>query len=107
MARVELEAFDGRTLARVFIALKLAEARLAEETLAGHGVDFVVLVEPAGRSLFGSVRQGAVFCVADEQSETCAELLTQVGLAIGVVPTASPRSPSPRTARRTAAGPRR
>jgi hypothetical protein len=86
MGRVDLEAFDGRKLARVFIAMKMAEARLAEETLTGHGVDFVVLVEPVGRSLFGSERNGAVFCVPDEQSASCAELLIQAGLAIGVVP---------------------
>jgi hypothetical protein len=86
MPRVDPEVLADRKLARVFMAFKMREARLAEEVLTTSGVEYAVLVEPAGRSLFGSVRHAAVFCVADDQSVYCAELLTQAGLTIGIVP---------------------
>jgi len=90
MGRVDPEAFGDRKLARVYIAVKIAEAREVEATLTLHGVDYTVLVEPAGRTLFGSVRHGAVFCVAEEHRILSAELLTRAGFDVGVVPQAGP-----------------
>jgi hypothetical protein len=86
MPRVDPEALADRRLVRVYIALKIREARQVEGVLDQHGVEFAVLVEPAGRSLFGSARQGAVFCVAEEHSVRCVELLTRAGFDVGVVP---------------------
>jgi hypothetical protein len=86
MPRVDRESFDDRTLVRVYIALKMAEARLVEEVLETHGFEYAVIVEPAGRTLFGSPRNGAVFCVAEEHGVRCAQALIQAGFPAGVVP---------------------
>lgn len=86
MPRVAPEVFGDRKLVRVYIAMKMAEARLVEDVLQTHPFDYTVLVEPAGRTLFGSVRHGAVFCVAEEHRTLCAELLTRAGFDVGVVP---------------------
>ena len=86
MPRVDPESFGERTLVRVYIAMKMTEARLVEDILETNGFEYTVLVEPAGRTLFGSPRNGAVFCVAEEHGVSCAEVLTQSGFPAGVVP---------------------
>lgn len=84
--RVDPEEFGDRKLVRVYIAMKLAEARLVEDVLQTHQFEYTVLVEPAGRTLFGSPRNGAVFCVAEEHGENCAQVLMLEGFRAGVVP---------------------
>jgi len=86
MPRVDQDAFDGLKLVRVYIALKVAEARRVEDVLDRHEIEFAVLVEPAGRSLFGGTRNGAVFCVAEDHGQRCADLLIAAGLDVGIVP---------------------
>jgi hypothetical protein len=44
-----------------------------------------VRVEPCGRTLFGSTRQGAAFFVDDAQADTCSAALERAGLGAGVV----------------------
>jgi hypothetical protein len=84
--RVDPESLADRRLVRIFLAFRMSEARLAEQALEAAGIEYAVLVEPAGRSLFGSPRNAAVFCVADDRSAYCTELLTRTGLAVGIVP---------------------
>lgn len=90
MGRVAPETLEDRNLVRVYIAVKLAEARQVEALLTRSELEFTVIVEPAGRTLFGSARNGAVFCVAEEHSTRCCEVLTRAGFAVGLVPPGKP-----------------
>ncbi|MCC7009545.1 MAG: hypothetical protein IT184_12085 [Acidobacteria bacterium] len=85
MARLDPDDFDDRDLARIFMTPKLGEARRAEAALAARGIDFVVVAEPFGRTLFGLPRTGASFFVAAEQADLCAEVLAAAGLSRGIV----------------------
>jgi hypothetical protein len=71
--------------APVFIAATIAEARRGEEVLDAHGVDYLIRVEPFGRTLFGSLRQGAFFYVPRAQAASCRALLVAAGLGVGVL----------------------
>ena len=75
---------DGQV--RVFLAFKLAEARLVERLLAEHGFDYDVSVETLGRTLFGSPRNAAVFSVVAHQVPQCVSLLQRSGFGSGVIP---------------------
>jgi hypothetical protein len=86
MARVELDDLDGRSLARIYIAGQLTEARQVEDVLTTVGVSYVVTVEPVLRTLLGSSRNAAVFSVVADQAGYCVEQLAEAGLAIGIVP---------------------
>ncbi len=86
MALVDAEALEPRELARIFIAWTLRDAQRAEALLTAAGVDYVVRVEPIGRTLFRLKRNGAVFYVVAEQADFCAEQLQAAGLSAGVVP---------------------
>lgn len=82
----DVEPEDREDLERIFIARTLRQAKKAEALLAEVGVDYVVQVEPYGRSfLFGSIRHGAVFYVARQQAARCREQLIRVGFAKGVI----------------------
>ena len=85
MARVEPEAFADQELIRVFMAGTLRDALRAEELLTERGVDYVVEVEPYGRTLLGSPRNGAAFYVADGQALYCGAQLIAAGLGRGVL----------------------
>lgn len=85
MPMVEQDAFGDRSLARIFLAATVTEARRVEKVLDQHGVDYCVRVEPCGRTLFGSTRQGAAFFVDDAQADSCVEALERAGLAAGIV----------------------
>jgi hypothetical protein len=84
MGRIESE--ELRDPERIFVARSLRLARRVEEWLTTAGVDYVVQVEPFGRSLlFQTVRNGAAFYVAAGQAEYCRRQLSATGLAAGVV----------------------
>lgn len=85
MPMVDEDTFGGRPLARIFLAVTVSEARRVEAVLDQYGVDYCVRVEPAGRTLFGSTRQGAAFFVDDAQADSCDEALVRAGLAAGIV----------------------
>jgi hypothetical protein len=85
MARVEPEAFEDQELIRVFMAGTLRDALRAEEVLTERGVNYVVEVEPYGRTLLGSPRNGAAFYVADGQAQYCGAQLVAAGLGRGVL----------------------
>ena len=87
MTRIEPEALEHQELTRVFIAVRLTEARRVEEFLTGCGVDYVVKVEPFIAGIFSTVRsrQGAVFYVKSSQARFCRDQLTAAGLDLGVV----------------------
>jgi hypothetical protein len=84
MPRLELDELPDPE--QVFIAGSLRLARRAEEWLTTAGIDYVVEVEPFGRSLlFGTERMGAVFYVTATQAAYCREQLTAAGLGGGVL----------------------
>jgi hypothetical protein len=85
MPIVDEDVFGDRPLARIFLAVTVSEARRVEAVLDQHGVDYCVRVEPCGRTLFGSTRQGAAFFVEDAQADSCEEALVRAGLGAGVV----------------------
>jgi hypothetical protein len=70
---------------QIFLATSLRTARQVEDWLAQAGIDYVVQVEPFGRSvIFRTVRNGAAFYVAAADAAQCREGLDATGLA-GVV----------------------
>jgi hypothetical protein len=83
--RVQPESLANEDLTRVFLTPSLREAFQVEALLTGNGVDYVVRVEPCGRSLFGSPRHGAAFYVASGQAGYCRSQLTAAGMELGVV----------------------
>ena len=85
MADENEQAGDDRPLARIFLAVTVAEARRVEAVLDELEVDYSVRVEPCGRTLFGSVRQGAAFLVDAGQADVCDAALEKAGLGAGIV----------------------
>ena len=84
MARVDIETL-GEDRAQLFVAFTLADARAGEAALDAKGVLYAVTVEAFGRTLFGSVRRGAVFSVEERQLRHCALILTDAGLEKGLL----------------------
>jgi hypothetical protein len=84
VARVEPD--DLHDLEPIFIARTIRHARKAEALLTAAGVDYVVQVEPYGRSLlFGTTRYGAAFYVAAAQAAHCRGRLIGAGFGRYVV----------------------
>jgi len=85
MPRDDENAFGDRSAARIFLAATVSEARRVEAVLDQTGVDYFVRVEPCGRTLFGSTRQGAAFFVDAAQADPCEQALVRAGLGAGIV----------------------
>jgi len=84
MARIEAD--ELRDAEQIFISGSLRMARRVEDWLTTAGVDYVVQVEPLGRSiLFRTLRMGAAFYVTSGQAAYCRQELTVAGLGRGVV----------------------
>jgi hypothetical protein len=81
----EENAIDERPLARIYLAATVSEARRVEAVLDQLDVDYSVRVEPCGRTLFGSTRQGAAFLVDAAKADACDEALERAGLGAGIV----------------------
>lgn len=91
MPPVDETAFGKRDVARVFIAVTVAEARQVEDLFETRGVPYFVRVEAFGRTLLGSKRYGAAFFVDAGQADYCERVLVQAGLELGVVRDNPPR----------------
>ena len=78
-------ATGERPLARIYLAATVSEARRVEAVLDQLDVEYSVRVEPCGRTLFGSTRQGAAFFVDAAQADLCDAALVQAGLGAGIV----------------------
>jgi hypothetical protein len=85
MPRVDEDVLAHQDPTPVFVAATLGQAKQAEALLDSRGVFFIVSVEPVGRTLFGTLRHGAVFSVSASQASYCARLLIDAGLEIGVL----------------------
>jgi hypothetical protein len=85
MPRNDEDAFGGRPAARIFLAATVSEARRVEAVLDQIGVEYFVRVEPCGRTLFGSTRQGAAFFIDVAKADFSEEALVRAGLGAGIV----------------------
>ncbi len=85
MARIALEDFADKEVARIYLAAWLAEAKQVEEILTGHGIEYAVEVERyVTLSLFSSERAGAAFYVLSGQADFCKRALKEAGLKAGI-----------------------
>ena len=88
MAKVEIESFEEKEVARVYIAERLREAKRVESTLSEHGVDYAVEVEPFYKLLLGFIPceySGAAFYVLSGQAPFARQALEVAGLKAGLV----------------------
>jgi len=87
MARVTLDDFSDKEVARIYLAGELAEAKRVEEILSANGINYVVEVEPYVRSSvfsFSSKYAGAAFYVLSGQADFCKRALFEAGLKVGI-----------------------
>jgi hypothetical protein len=71
----------------IFIAANVREADFVESVLEDEGVEFTQRLEPFMRETSGVCYQGVLFEVLAGQGEYCRRVLTDKGLARGIVPT--------------------
>jgi hypothetical protein len=85
MARIEMDEFSDRQIARIFIARKVREAGRAETLLTESGVSYAVQIEDffEGGFLAGGVRKGAAFYIPTSQRDFCRRLFFENGLKKG------------------------
>lgn len=86
MPRKLPEEMGGQKLVPLCLASKQSEARQIESALDKAGIDYTFEIAPiAGRSVlsivFGSIRRGVMFLVADAEAERGLEILEQAGLS--------------------------
>ncbi|MGH7770683.1 MAG: hypothetical protein ACREQA_00425 [Candidatus Binatia bacterium] len=86
MARIALENFAEKEVARIYIAAELGEAKRVENTLTQNGIDYAVEIEPYVRYNLGSLEnKGAAFYVISGQADFCRRALREAGLKAGIV----------------------
>lgn len=88
MALVDPEYFDGKDVARIYIAGRLAEAKQVEQTLTDVGIDYAIDAEPFERLILGvfpSKHEGLAFYVLAGQAAFCRRALLDAGLQMGIV----------------------
>jgi hypothetical protein len=87
MARVDFEDWEGKEVARVYIAGRVAEALLVEKTLSEHGIDYALDIEPFRimiLGLFPSEYKGVGFYVLSRQAGCSKRVLLDAGLRTGI-----------------------
>ncbi len=85
MARVTLDDFAEKKVARIYLAGELSEAKRVEEILSANDIDYAVEIEPYVRlSFFSSEYAGAAFYVLSGQAEFCKRALFEAGLKVGM-----------------------
>jgi hypothetical protein len=87
MPRVAIEDFDDEQVARVYLAARLAEAKLVEAELNKQDVDYAVEVESylAAAVFWVSEYRGAAFYVYAVQADFCSGILRAAGLTSGLL----------------------
>jgi hypothetical protein len=85
--RIAIDEFGDGEAVEIYIAGRLAEARLIEELFNGRNVDYAVEVESYLKgTVFGiSEYAGAAFYVSVEQAEFCRDILRAAGFKAGLV----------------------
>jgi hypothetical protein len=85
MARVTLDDFADKEVARIYLAGELTEAKRVEQILSVNGINYAVEVEPYVRlSVFSSEYAGAAFYVLSGQADFCKRALFEAGLKVGI-----------------------
>jgi hypothetical protein len=73
---------------RIYLAVRLSEARQVEQALAERGMDYVVEIEKFEMNMFGIIPReydGAAFYVPAAIAESCRRVLYEAGLRSGLV----------------------
>ena len=86
MARVTLDDFAEKEVARIYLAGELAETKRVEQILSANGINYAVEVEPyvTLSLIFSSEHAGAAFYVLSGQAEFCKRALFEAGLTVGI-----------------------
>ena len=87
MARVAIDDFGDDEIARIYLAVRLAEAELVEAALNKHNVEYAVEVEPYLTTTMWMIAEykGAAFYVVSEDVDLCCRVLRETGLSAGLM----------------------
>jgi hypothetical protein len=88
MALIDAAELDGKEVARVYIAGRLAEAKRVEQVLSENGIDYALDAEVFRTNLLGflpSEYEGVAFYVLSGQASRCRQILHGAGLTAGLV----------------------
>jgi hypothetical protein len=99
MARLDLEEFAERELARVYIAGRVNEADRVESALTRQGLDYAVEIEPYLKRVLGiftSKYSGVAFYVPSGQAAFARSALLAEGLTQGIADEPSSAPPEQR-----------
>jgi hypothetical protein len=87
MARVDFDEWESKEVTRIYIAGRLAEAKVVEKILSEHGVDYAVDFEPFRLMVLGifpSEHTGVGFYVLSGQAAFSKRVLLDAGLRTGI-----------------------
>ena len=76
---------SDRKLEPIFVAANVREADYVESVLEDEGVEFAQRLEPFMRESSGVCYQGTLFEVVPGEAEYCRRVLTDKGLARGIL----------------------
>ena len=87
MARIGIDDFGSKEIARIYFAARLSEAQLVETELNKHSIDYAVEVESylASAVFWLSEHKGAAFYVIAGQANFCGHVLREAGLTAGLL----------------------
>ena len=87
MSRVAIDDFGDKEIARIYLASRLAEAKLVEAELQKHNIDYAVEVEPYLTTVLFwiSEHKGAAFYVISGQVDFCCQVLREAKLTAGLL----------------------
>ena len=87
MSRVAIDDFGDKEMARVYLASRLAEAKLVEAELQRHNIDYAVEVEPYLTTALFQITEykGAAFYIISGQVEFCCRVLCEANLTAGLL----------------------
>jgi hypothetical protein len=87
VARIAIDDFGDKAIARIYFAARLSEAQLVETELNKHKIDYAVEVELylASAVFWLSEQKGAAFYVLAGQADFCARVLNEAGLIAGLL----------------------
>jgi hypothetical protein len=87
MARIAMDDFADKEIARIYFAGRLSEARLVETELDKYNIDYAIEVESylASALFWLSEHKGAAFYVISGQADFCCRVLNEAALTAGLL----------------------
>lgn len=87
MARVAMDDFGDKEIARIYLAARFAEAQMVEAELTDHNIEYAIEVENYAATVVFWISEyaGAAFYVPAEQVELCCQILQGAGLTAGLM----------------------